>query len=116
MINNTNFNILIIDNNKKFNQELSNKIKQYKFNVTQVFEEKDILASIEELHDNIDLILLNIDFDDNTSTKIFHFISTQTKSKIILLSSEDIGEKREEYFAQGILDYYLTNKKDRSYC
>ena len=111
MINNTNFNILVIDNNEKFNKELSNKIQQYKFNVTQVFEEKDILESIEELHENIDLILLNIDFDDNTSTKIFHFISTHTKSKIILLSSEDVGVKREEYFSQGVLDYHLTSKK-----
>ena len=111
MINNKNFNILIIDNNKQFNTELSDKIKQYKFNVTQVFEEIDILDHIKKSHDNIDLILLNIDFDDNTSTKIFDFISNQTESKIILLSSEDIGEKREEYFAQGILDYHLTSQK-----
>ncbi len=111
MINNTNFNILIINNNEKFNKEISTKIKQYKFNVIQVVEENDILESIEKLHDNIDLILLNIDFDDNTSTKIFNFISSHTKSKIILLSSEDIGKKREEYFSQGILDYHLTNKK-----
>lgn len=111
MINNKKFNILIIDNNKDFNTELSNKIKQYKFNVTQVFEEKNILENIEKSHENIDLILLNIDFDDNTSTKIFDFISNYTKSKIILLSSEDIGKKREEYFSQGILDYHLTNKK-----
>ena len=41
MINNKKFNILIIDNNKVFNTELTNKIQQYKFNVTQVFEEKN---------------------------------------------------------------------------
>ena len=108
MINNKKFNILIIDNNKVFNTELTNKIQQYKFNVTQVFEETNILDNIEKIHDNIDLILLNIDFDDNTSTKIFDFISNYTKSKIILLSSEDIGEKREEYFSQGIL-IIITN-------
>jgi len=111
MINNKKFNILIIDNDKDFNTELSNKIRQYKFNITQVFEEVDILNSIEKSHVNIDLILLNIDFDDNTTTKIFDFISLHTTSKIILLSSEDIGKKREEYFSQGILDYHLTNKK-----
>ena len=111
MINNKDFSILIIDNNKQFNTELSDKIKQYKFNVTQVFEELDILDEIKKLHENIDLILLNIDFDDNTTTEIFDFISSQTESKIILLSSEDIGEKREEYFSQGILDYHLTSQK-----
>ena len=111
MINNKDFSILIIDNNKQFNTELSDKIKQYKFNVTQVFEELDILDEIKKSHENIDLILLNIDFDDNTTTEIFDFISSQTESKIILLSSEDIGEKREEYFSQGILDYHLTSQK-----
>ena len=111
MINNKKFNILIIDNNRNFNNELANKIQQYKFNVTQVFEEHAILESIKKTDDNIDLILLNIDFDDNTSTKIFNFISMYTESKIILLSSEDIGEKREEYFSQGILDYHLTHQK-----
>ena len=111
MINNKKFNILIIDNNQYFNDEISSKIREYKFNTTQIFEESEILESIEKSYDNIDLILLNIDFDDNTSSKIFNFISKQTTSKIILLSSEDNSEKREEYFSQGILDYHLTNKK-----
>jgi len=111
MINNKKFNILIIDNNKDFNDSLSYKINQYKFKITQIFEEIDILESIKKSHDEFDLILLNIDFDDNTSTKIFDFISKHTTSKIILLSSEDIGAKREEYFAQGILDYHLTSQK-----
>jgi len=111
MINNKKFNILIIDNNKDFNNELANKIQQYKFNVTQIFEEKDILQCIVKSHEKIDLIVLNIDFDDNTLTKIFEFISTHTISKVILLSSEDIGRKREEYFSQGILDYHLTSQK-----
>jgi len=111
MINNKKFNILIIDNNKDFNNELTNKIQQYKFNVTQIFEEKDILQCIVKSHEKIDLIVLNIDFDDNTLTKIFDFISTHTMSKVILLSSEDIGRKREEYFSQGILDYHLTSQK-----
>ena len=111
MINNKKFNILIIDNNKNFNEELSNQIKEYKFNVTQIFDEVEVLESLEKSYDNIDLILLNIDFDDNTTTKIFQFIAKHTQSKVILLSEEDIGEKREEYFSQGILDYHLTNKK-----
>jgi PAS domain S-box-containing protein len=111
MINNKQFNILIIDNNKDFNDKLSRKIQIYKFKITQVFEEFDILESIKKSHDEFDLILLNIDFDDNTSTKIFDFITKHTTSKIILLSSEDVGVKREEYFAQGILDYHLTSQK-----
>ena len=111
MINNKKFNILIIDNNEDFNNQLSEKINLYKFNTTQIFKEDEILECITKSHSEFDLILLNIDFDDDTSTKIFDFISSHTKSKIILLSKEDIGEKREEYFAQGILDYHITSQK-----
>jgi len=57
MINNKKFNILIIDNNKNFNDELTNKIQQYKFHVTQVFEEQTILECIKKRDDDIDLIL-----------------------------------------------------------
>jgi len=110
MLNNKKFSILIIDNNKDFNDELFQQINQYKFKVIQVFNESEILNTIQNANTDFDLVLLNIDFDDATSTKIFDFISNQTKSKIILLSSEDIGEKREEYFSQGILDYHLTNQ------
>ena len=111
MINNKKFHILIIDNNEDFNNQLSEKINLYKFNTTQIFKEDEILECITKSHSEFDLILLNIDFDDDTSTKIFDFISSHTKSKIILLSKEDIGEKREEYFAQGILDYHITSQK-----
>ncbi len=111
MVNDSKISILVIDDNKSFNEDISNKLKEYKFVVKQIFKEQDVLKSIEKIHNNIDLILLNIDFDDHTPMKIFNFISKHTMSKVILLSSEDIGEKREEYFAQGILDYHLITKK-----
>ncbi|MDC0932298.1 hybrid sensor histidine kinase/response regulator [Arcobacteraceae bacterium] len=111
MINNKKFTILIIDNNKDFNNKLSSKIEEYKFKTVQIFEESEIINCIKSSNVIFDLILLNIDFDDTTSTKIFEYITEQTVSKVILLSSEDIGEKREVYFSQGILDYHLTSQK-----
>jgi len=111
MENNIKINILVIDNNKEFNDNITAILQQYKFNVTQIFDEKDVLESIEKIHKGIDLILLNIDFDDHTTAQIFNFIAQHTHSKVILLSSEDIEIKREEYFSQGILDYHLTTKK-----
>jgi PAS domain S-box-containing protein len=111
MINNKKFTILIIDNNRDFNNKLSSKIEEYKFKTIQIFEETEIINCLKNSDIKFDLILLNIDFDDNTSTRIFDYITEETLSKVILLSSEDIGEKREEYFAQGILDYHLTSQK-----
>jgi len=109
--NNSDFNILIIDNNKEFNTKIYSELLSYKYTVTQSFNEKEAFNNILKNKDKLDLVILNIDFDDQTTTKIFEHIQSNTEAKIILLSSEDIGEKREEYFKNSILDYHLTSQK-----
>lgn len=104
-------NILIIDNSKEFNTKLASNLGAYNYTVSQAFDEQSTFKEVERLQDNLNFIILNIDFDDETTTEIFNYIIKNTDAKIILLSKEDIGLKREEYFKQGILDYHLTNKK-----
>ncbi len=108
MLNNK---ILIIDNNKEYNTKLYLKFKTYNYTITQSFDEKEVSDIISNKKNKFDLIILNIDFDDNTTTNIFDYIIIHSTAKIILLSKEDIGLKREEYFRHGILDYHMTNRK-----
>ncbi len=108
MLNNK-YKILIIDNNKEFNTKLCLKFEEYNYDVTQSFDGKlacDIVSEIK-----FDLIILNIDYDDITATEIFDYIIIHSTAKILLLSNEDIGLKREEYFKHGILDYHMTNRR-----
>jgi len=108
---NSKFNILIIDNDEKFNSKLYLKLKVYGYKLTQAFNIKEAFNAIKQLDKSLDLIILNIDFDDNTTVEIFDYIKANSLAKIILLSKEDIGLKREEYFQQGILDYHLIDRK-----
>ncbi|RLA78591.1 MAG: hypothetical protein DRG78_14760 [Epsilonproteobacteria bacterium] len=110
MLNN-NYRILIIDNNSAFNTKLYLKLKKYNYDVVQSFNENEACNIVSNKENKFDLILLNIDFDDVTTIKIFDHIIIHSSSKVILLSKEDIGAKREEYFRHGILDYHMINRK-----
>ncbi|MEA2018987.1 MAG: response regulator [Campylobacterota bacterium] len=108
MLNNK-YKILIIDNNREFNTKLYNKFKEYDYDAIQSFDEKEALNLISQKEFN--LIILNIDYDDTSSIEIFDHIIIHSSAKVVLLSKEDIGLKREEYFKHGILDYHMTNRK-----
>jgi len=109
MLRNEKFKILIIDSNKDFNNELCEKLQEYRFEIVQCFDEQSCISFLEKT--DINLVLLNIDFEKDISQKIFNLINNKTSAKVILLSGEDTIDKREEYFAKGILDYHLTYKK-----
>jgi signal transduction histidine kinase/DNA-binding response OmpR family regulator len=111
MIENETYKILIIDNNKDFNNTIFTKLVQHKFDTYQVFDGTEALEYIKINKNTISLVVLNIDYDEITTTKIFHYITKNSKANIILLSSEDTGKKREKYFAQGILDYHLIDRQ-----
>ena len=108
-MSNNKYKILIIDNNEEFNTKLYSKFITYDYDVTQSFDEKqacDIVSKVK-----FDLIILNIDYDDSSEIELFDYIIIHSTAKIVLLSNEDIGFKREEYFKHGILDYHMANKK-----
>ena len=102
---NNKFNILLIDKNTSFALKLSERIQEYSFNVINIFDKMSVT-----LYDDVDLILLSIN-DENNSSEIIDFIKLNLHAKIIILSDKDIGEQREIYFSHGILDFHLTTQK-----
>jgi len=103
--------ILIIDKNKELSSQMAKRLAEYKFEVREVSDEQEITSYLKKSKNKIDLIILNTDILSESHTNIFETISSYPEFKIILVSSDDEASQREEYFAQGIIDYHLLNKK-----
>ena len=109
MLKNNRSTILIIDNKREFTNELRLLLEEYKFDVHQVDTKKEVLENLKILDNNINLVLINKDMSDFID--IYTFFKEYKEIKIILLSDADHIEKREEFFSEGILDYYVMNTK-----
>jgi DNA-binding response OmpR family regulator len=107
---NIKYKILIIDKNKEFNTKLYFKLKKYNYELFQSFDEKQVFKIFLDKNHTFDLIILNINFREELSTKIFNHIKQNSSSKIIILNNKETELQREEYFKQGILDYHMTSK------
>jgi signal transduction histidine kinase/DNA-binding response OmpR family regulator len=109
MLNNNKSNILIIDNNTEFGSQMYALLREYNYIVMQVLDKTEAIKKIQTSNNKIDLVLINTDILG--FQEIYNFIKDSTQIKMILLSENDIVEKREEFFLQGILDYYVTTTK-----
>lgn len=107
---NSSFHIVIVDSNKEFNEKLTKLLKEEHYQITQFFKVNDLIETINNPDNKIDLVILNINFDCEITLKILKLIHLKTTAKVVLLSSDNIASQREEYFKQGILDYHLNTK------
>jgi PAS domain S-box-containing protein len=103
------FNILIIDEDEVFNNDLNEIFKSFGYNSTQSFSIEQSQELIKNFSDELCLIILSDNPKDERSKKLFKYIQTNTDSKIIILSDEDDSSIREVYFKKGILDYHLKS-------
>ena len=108
---NSSFHIVLVDDNKEFNNQLTHLLEEHNYKLTQYFELDEFIKTIDTTTNKIDLVILNSSSNSDTILELITLINTQLSAKVILLSDNDIGTQREEYFKQGILDYYLTSKK-----
>ena len=103
------FNILIIDIDKEFNNNLDEKFKQLGYCTKQSFNIPTNIELLEEFKDESSLIILTVDRRNESDNKLFKYIKENLKSKIIILSEYEDINSRENYFKQGILDYHLKS-------
>jgi signal transduction histidine kinase/DNA-binding response OmpR family regulator len=106
-----NISILLIDTHKEFNKKLTVHLKQYGYKVIQAFCFEEGLEKAQKYSSKLHLVVLNIDQASDKHSNIFHQLQEIVEAKTIILSEEDIGSKRESYFKQGILDYYVVSPK-----
>ncbi|MEA3354577.1 MAG: response regulator [Campylobacterota bacterium] len=100
-----NFHILIVDDDKQYNDGLFKSFGNLGYGCTQAFDLNAAKSMVE--NNKTDLIIIDIDSyldDADTIIKSFEEICD---TKIIIISSYDNNEKRENYFKYGILDYHL---------
>ncbi len=103
------FNILIIDEDEVFNNDLNEIFKLFGYNSTQSFSIEQSMELIKNFSDELCLIILADNQKDERCKELFKYIQTNSDSKIIILSDEEDSFQRELYFKKGILDYHLKS-------
>ena len=98
-----NKNVLIVDDDIEFNNNLCSKFEENGFTVYQSY---DIHAFLEYQDKNIALTVLNIDMNDADIEKI-----SIMGSKVVLLSNSDSLSLRDKFFYGGILDFYVKSEQ-----
>ncbi|MEA3554376.1 MAG: response regulator [Campylobacterota bacterium] len=105
--------ILIIDDDVVFNNNLNDMFKSFGYYSTQSFDIKESMKLIENYTDELCLIVLAINKQSQECQELFKYIQKNSDSKIIILSDKEYNEQRDKFFKKGILDYHLkTNSID----
>ena len=100
--------ILVIEDSKTINNIISKELSVLGFEVSQAFklaEAKDFLA--KEIYN---LIILDLHLPDGEGSELIANIQSLTKTKVVVLTSSQDSDLREELFQYGILDYIIKDK------
>jgi len=101
-------NILIIEDSKIINNIIKKELTKLGFNVFQAFtlqEAKELLKSKK-----FELIILDLHLPDGEGSELIANIQSLTKTKVVVLTSSQDEELREELFQYGIVDYIVKDK------
>ncbi len=108
MEDNKEYCLLVIDDNKDYNQNLVEHFNQLDYKTIQAFSDIEAINIIEEKAEEIEIVILNLDLSSNNSENILKLLEKKSAAKVILLSKKEDPKKREHYFQRGVLDYHLT--------
>ncbi len=100
-------NILVIEDSRVINNITKKELTLLGFNVSQAFtlaEAKEFLHKIK-----YQLIILDLHLPDGEGSELIAHIQSLTKTKVIVLTSSQDADLREELFQYGILDYILKD-------
>jgi len=100
-------NILVVEDSRTINKIIAKELKNLGFEVTQAFtlkEAKEFLGKQE-----FDLIILDLHLPDGEGSELIANIQSLTKTKVVVLTSLQDEELREELFSFGIIDYILKD-------
>ena len=100
--------ILVIEDSRIINNVVTRELKKFKFNVTQAFNFKEAKESLE--NNNYNLIILDLHLPDGEGSELIANIQSLTKTKVVVLTSLQDEQLREELFQYGILDYIIKDK------
>jgi len=101
-------NVLVIDNDKEFNKQLSFAFKKVGFRPIQAFDLESATKYIENLKSKLSLVVLTNDLPEKQSGTLFT-LARKLNIKVIITSAQEDNTKREQYFKNGVLDYHLKS-------
>ena len=101
-------NILVIEDSKTINNIIKKELSKFKFKVSQAFtlSEAKKFLNLKKFH----LIILDLHLPDGEGSELIVNIQSLTKTKVVVLTSSQDNELREELFQYGILDYIIKDK------
>jgi len=101
-------NILVIEDSKTINNIIKKELSKFKFKVSQAFtlSEAKKFLNLKKFH----LIILDLHLPDGEGSELIANIQSLTKTKVVVLTSSQDNELREELFQYGILDYIIKDK------
>ena len=101
-------NILIIEDSKIINNIIKKELTKLGFDVSQAFTFKDAKEFLESK--KFELIILDLHLPDGEGSELIANIQSLTKIKVVVLTSSQDEELREELFQYGIVDYIVKDK------
>ncbi len=100
-------NILIIEDSKTINNILHKELKALGFTSMQAFTLKE--AKEQLVKHKFDLIILDLHLPDGEGSELIANIQSLTRTKVVVLTSLQDADLREELFQYGILDYIVKD-------
>ena len=101
-------NILVIEDSKIINNIIKKELTKLGFNISQAFTLQEAKENIQEK--KFQLIILDLHLPDGEGSELIANIQSLTKTKVVVLTSSQDTELREELFQYGILDYLVKDK------
>ena len=101
-------NILVIEDSKIINNIIKKELTKLGFKISQAFTLKEAKENLEKK--KFQLIILDLHLPDGEGSELIANIQSLTKTKVVVLTSSQDAELREELFQYGILDYIIKDK------
>jgi len=100
------YEILIIDEDKAFVENLSKELESFGCNIEPCYTLKCAYDILEVL-DKYDYIIVNLDLSDGCAEEFIETLSKEQTSKVIILTNDTDNQRRTFLFDNGVLDYFL---------
>jgi len=100
-------NILVIEDSKTINNIIKNELSKLDFHISQAFtlsQAKQFLTSKK-----YELIILDLHLPDGEGSELIANIQSLSDTKVVVLTSSQDNDLREELFQYGILDYIIKD-------
>jgi len=100
-------NILVIEDSRTINNVIKQELSKLGFTIAQAYTLFDAREALKR--ETFDLIILDLHLPDGEGSELIANIQSLSQTKVVVLTSLQDKELREELFHYGILDYIIKD-------